>query len=159
MVIKMNKRGQRPTISLMRNRRGWIEIVEAFVAILLIVGVLLIVINRNTSSSQDISTRVYNSEITIIRAIELNDSLRDKIVKSSGFPIEWNSSNFPVDVKNQIISTTPTYLNCVAKICTTDDPCFLTSYSQKDVYSQASFISGTQLTFTPRKINLFCWAK
>lgn len=141
------------------NKKGWVEIIEAFIAILLIVGVLLIVISRNSSSSnQDISTRVYNSEITIIRAIELNDSLRDKVVKSP-VPVEWDNESFPADVKSKITALTPSYLTCVAKICSTSDSCFLSSYSQQNVYSQSSLISGTQLTFTPRKLNLFCWAK
>lgn len=145
------------------NKGGWIEIVEAFIAILLITGVLLIVITRNNSQNADISERVYNSEITIIREIQLNDTLRNLVlsVTNAQLPSEWGNSSFPATLQDRITSRTPNYLNCVAKICDPSDPCYLTSYQAKDVYSQDSIISATQTqtSFNPRKLKLFCWAK
>jgi hypothetical protein len=147
----------------MMNKKGWIEIVEAFIAILLITGVLLVVINRNSSQSSDISDRVYNSEITIIREIQLNDTLRNLVlsVTNAQLPSEWTNASFPSEIKNRITSRTPNYLNCIAKICNPSDPCYLTSYEAKDVYSQDSILSATQTqtAFSPRKLKLFCWAK
>lgn len=145
------------------NKHGWIEIVEAFIAILLIVGVLLIVITRNNSKTSDISDRVYNSEITIIREIQTNATLRNLVlsVTSAQLPSEWGNVSFPIEIKNRITSRTPNYLNCIAKICDTNDPCYLTIYEAKDVYSQDSIISATQTqtNFSLRKLKLFCWAK
>ncbi|HTY43838.1 MAG TPA: hypothetical protein VMC80_01205 [Patescibacteria group bacterium] len=145
------------------NKHGWIEIVEAFVSILLITGVLLIVITRNNSQSSDISDRVYNSEITIIREIQLNDTLSGDVlsVTDAQLPSDWTNSSFPPEIKSRIISRTPNYLNCTAKICDPGDPCYLSTYEAKDVYSQDSIISAisTQTAFNPRKLKLFCWER
>lgn len=147
----------------MKNKRGWIEIVEAFVSILLITGVLLVVITRNNSQSSDISDRVYNSEITIIREIQLNDTLSNDVlsVTDAQLPAEWESSSFPPEIKDRITSRTPNYLTCIAKICDPSDACYLSTYESKDVYSQDSIISttSTQTMFNPRKLKLFCWEK
>lgn len=142
----------------MENKRGWIKIVEAFVAILLVAGVLLIVVNRNNNTTSDLSDRIYNAEISIIREIQVNDSLRNEIVSLSA-PIEWDNSAFPVNVKKLITSRTPNYLDCVAKICQTSDSCFLTAYSDKDTYAQAGIISGTQHEINTLQLKLFCWTK
>ncbi len=142
-----------------RNRKGWIKIVEAFVAILLVAGVLLIVVNRNSNNSTaDLSDRIYNAEISIIREIQVNVSLRNEIVSLIP-PVEWDSSSFPANIKNLIISRTPNYLDCVAKICDTSDACFLTAYTDKDTYAQSGIISGTQTEINALQLKLFCWQK
>jgi hypothetical protein len=46
MVIKMKKKNFQLTIFQKKNNKGWIEIVEAFVAVLLVAGVLLFVLNK-----------------------------------------------------------------------------------------------------------------
>lgn len=142
------------------NKKGWIEIVEAFVAILLIAGVLLIVINKYNPGQQDLSERVYNAEISIIREIQLNIAMRAEIVALS-VPKAWEDSDFPPDVKSLITARTPNYLECVAKICDTSDPCYLSSYSKKDTYAQAGIIStGAQSQYpTSVQLKLFCWSK
>lgn len=144
----------------MVNKHGWIKIVEAFVAILLVVGVLLVVINKQ-SDGEDVSDRVYNAEISIIREIQISDSLRDDIMikAQAGLPLEWESSGFPANVKNLITTRTPNYLECIAKICNTTDSCYLTSYSEKDTYAQAGIITGTQDIYEPVQLKLFCWMK
>src|SRR3989344_493349 len=63
------------------DKRGWIRVVEAFVAILLIVGVLLFVINKGYIGKKDISKQVYDAEISVLREIELDDNLREEILK------------------------------------------------------------------------------
>ena len=141
-----------------RNKHGWIEIVEAFIAVLLVAGVLLIVINKYSPSSQDVSERVYNVEISIIREIQLNEAMRTEIAGVT-VPKAWE--DFPADVKALIISRTPNYLECVAKLCDTSDTCYLTAYSSKDTYAQAGIISSgnSQQYPNPVQLKLFCWAK
>ena len=47
---------------MLQGKRGWIRIVEAFVAILLITGVLLLVMNKGYIGKKDISGQVRDAE-------------------------------------------------------------------------------------------------
>ena len=143
-----------------KNRRGWIRIVEAFVAILLIVGVLLIVINKGYIGKADISEKVYIAQLSILREIEVDDSLRAEILNAHPIPVVLDQFNAKVPyVKNKIDTRTPDYLTCEGKICALDEICALTSNIQKDIYAQAVAITATKEVYSPRQLKLFCWVK
>ena len=59
------------------HKKGWIRIVEAFVAILLITGVLLILLDKGYLK-EDISSKVYEAEVSILRGVQLDLELRRK---------------------------------------------------------------------------------
>jgi len=150
----------------MKDKHGWIEIVEAFVAVLLVAGVLLIILNRGYFQRSDISDQVYNVQVSIIREIQTNDSLRQEIANAPGLPVEWEEPEFPSDVREKIITRTPNYLKCVGKICelNPDIPCSLSGGSLeesagKDVYSESGVISAILGQQVYRQLNLFCWTK
>ena len=142
----------------MKNKRGWIRVVEAFVAVLLITGVLLIIINKGYIGKKDISNKVYDAELSILREIELDDNLRSEILSANPLPINWGDTNFPVNVKNKIEVRSPEYLECKAKICELDKICIMENID-KDVYAQAVAISATNEIYKPRQLKLFCWEK
>ena len=102
----------------MRNKRGWIRVVEAFVAILLITGVLLIVINKGYIGKKDISKQVYDTELSILREIELDDGLRNQILilplnEVGGVVV--TESNL-LNVWKKIKERPPEYLECEVNI-------------------------------------------
>jgi len=147
---------------VIKNKHGWIEIVEAFVAILLIAGVLLITINKGYFGEEDISISVYNIEISIIREIQTNDTMREEILNTpeSSLPAEWQETEFPASIKEKIVTRTPSYLECIGKICTIDDVCGMAEKKEQDVYAQSSIVSPTiGQPEVYRKLNLFCWVK
>jgi hypothetical protein len=150
MVIRMNT-----------NKRGWIEIVEAFVAVLLVAGVLLFVLNKGALGKTDISNQVYTVQLSMLREIETNSTFRTEIVTpvDTLLPITWESSNFPADIKERILLRTPNYLECIGQICDISDKCTLTSSTKKDVYAQEITISSTLDILKYRKMKLFCWTK
>lgn len=142
-----------------KNKKGWIKILEAFIAILLITTVLLIVIKQGYFGEKDISSQVYDIEIAILREIQLNNNLRNEVLNSET-PLEWD--NFPEILKEKINSRTPSYLECEAKICQLRDNCELSEYPEKDVYAQAAAITKT--LDTPentelKQLKLFCWSR
>ncbi len=146
---------------MLNRKRGWIRIVEAFVAILLIVGVLLIVIHKGYVGKKDISKQVYDAEISILREIELNDDLRKEILD---LPIDINDEGIVVSEDNlpnvflKIEDRPPEYLECKAKVCELDKICVIENID-KDVYAQAVAISATNEIYQPRQLKLFCWVK
>lgn len=149
---------------LVKDKGGWIEIVEAFFAVLLVAGVILVLFNKGYFGKSDIGDKVYNVQISILREIETDDELRAEVAEVSGsLPISWGETRFPANVKNKIIARTPNYLDCIAKICETGTTCTLEVTEKpenKDIYSEFVTISAT-LEGGPvfRKLNLFCWQK
>ena len=139
----------------MKNKRGWIRIVEAFVAVLLIAGTLLIVINQGYIGKKDISKEVYEIETSILREIELNDNLRTEILNAA-VPTE----NIPTEVNNKIQSRAPEHLGCQSKICKMNEICVLDNLDiEKEIYAQSVVISANLEVYNPRQLRLFCWER
>jgi len=151
------------TLTLLpRNRSGWIEIVEAFVAVLLVAGVLLVVLNKQSLGNSDISDQIYTIQLSILREIETNSTFRTEIVgvSDTSLPVSWENSNFPVNIKTKIMERTPNYLNCVGQICDLSDDCVLDSSPvTKNIYAQEVTITSTLTQLGYRKMKLFCWEK
>jgi hypothetical protein len=145
----------------MKNKRGWIRLVEAFLSVLLIAMVLVIIINNQNIKTNDAPTSVYNYEIYMIKSVELNDSLRNDIVlmSDSNLPSNWENSTFPINVKNKITNLTLSSLFCEAQICQTNSSCDFWQEIKSDIYTQRVFISSSYQNYNPRQLKLFCWPK
>ncbi|MAH03416.1 hypothetical protein CMI39_01370 [Candidatus Pacearchaeota archaeon] len=139
-------------------KKAWVKVVEAFIALLLIASVLLIVIDKGYITKKDISPKVYEAELSILREVELDDNLREDILKIN-LPMNWENESFPKSVKDRINERTPSYLECVAKICEMDKICALDEYLNKDIYAQSVVISANLEIYSPRQLKLFCWRK
>ena len=145
-----------------RNKRGWIRIVEAFAAMLIVAGIVLIVIGQNKAGEESISSKAYSAEISILREIQLNNSLRDEIIGIDTLPVEWLRFDTVAQLtKAKINESTPGYLECAGKICSTNDPCLYADADlpEKAVYSQSVLISANLETYSPKVLKLFCWEK
>jgi len=138
-----------------KNKKGWIRIAEAFIAVLLVIGAAIIVVGGGIQR-EDISEEVYDIEIAILREIQLNNTLRSEILGTSG-TIEWDG--FPSGTKNKIIAKTPGWLECEGKICPPESTCLLGEESEKNVYAQSVLITSTLYNFNPKQLKLFCWEK
>jgi hypothetical protein len=146
---------------MFHNKRGWIEIIEAFFAVMLVAVFLIIFLNSSNKEAEDFSYEVYQIQISILREIQTNDSLRTEIASATGpLPIGWDDSRFPTNLKNKIIERTPSYLECIGKICATTEVCSLDKEIEKDVYSHFVTITATiGEGEVYRRLNLFCWTK
>lgn len=145
---------------MMNNKKGWMEIVEAFAAIMLVAAFLLIMFNRS-NKGDDFSYEVYTIQISILREIQTNDIMRSEIANASEpLPISWGDSRFPADIKNKITERTPSYLECVGQICSPTETCVLDREIKKDIFSEfvtITAIAGEGEVY--RRLNLFCWTK
>lgn len=143
----------------MKNKKGWIKIAEVSVAILLLASIVLFVISKENKEVLDISPLVQDVELSILRDIQLNNSLRAEVLGTNG-EIEWISfSTSAPSTYAKIQSKTPNYLSCVAKICDPAGPCLLTSTQEESIYVESTMITSTLNNFNPRLVKLFCWEK
>lgn len=141
----------------MKNRKGFIRIIEAFMMIIVITGVLLVFLSSRETNNYDNSIAVHDAEQNILQEIQKNSSLRDEILNQVVLPTDWE--NFPNSTKTKIISETPNDLNCEGKICSLNDNCILSSSVEKDVFVQRVLISSDLNQYSLRQLKLFCWKK
>jgi len=138
---------------VIKNKKGWIRIVEALVAILLIVGFLTLIINKGEQKS-NLNSRIGLSENSILREIQINSTYRNYILGTSG-TVEFE--DLDSNLNAQIISRTPEYLNCVGQICEFDNDCDYVENSGKDIYGKSVFIGANSEVYSPKQLKLFCW--
>ena len=139
----------------MKNKRAWIRIIEALVAILLIAGFLILILDNQKSESKDISSKIYASENAILREIQSNQTYREYILTITD-SVELN--DFNSNLKNHIIQRIPTYLNCTAKICDFgSNPICDMNLGEKNIYARSIMIATDSITYNPKLVKLFCW--
>lgn len=152
---------------MIKNKKGWIKIVEAFISILIIISVVLILYNKGEVGTKDLSSEIYPIERTILKEIELNADFRNKIleINDEKLPVEWE--NFTdkngyqlASLRAKIISRLPNNLECSAKICElSGEICDLNSPVEKNIYAQSVSIAADVNTYNPRQLKLFCSTK
>ncbi len=135
-----------------KNKRGWIRIIEAFIAVLLITGVLLFVINKGYIGKRDISEQVYQVQLAVLREIQLNSDLRTQILSIS------LEEEVPEEVTAKINKRIPDYLNCTSSICNLSSVCPMEEvFIERDIYAQSVAIAAEGEEYGPRQLKLFCW--
>jgi len=134
-----------------KNNRGWLRVVEAAISVMIIVGVLLTVYIRN-SSSRDLSAQVYDIQKRVLDYIASDISLRQKVVASTPDL---------VSLKTAVADKIPPNFDFEIKICPLDDStCQSTVSDTVSVYVADRIIaeqSGPSLV--KKKVRLFIWEK
>ncbi len=139
---------------MIRNKKGWIKIVEAFVAVLLLAGVMIVVGGANPQK-ESLFERAHEIQIEILREIQLNDSLRAEIIGTNG-EVRWE--DFPSETKQKIQDKKPAWFeDCQAKICDSGESCELDEPQEENVFSESVIISANITEYNPRVLKLFCW--
>ncbi len=142
------------------NKKGWIKIFEVAVASLLIVGAVLVILDKKYSRI-DISGDVYGLEVSTLRYIQLNNSFRNNIlgIPAIFLPVNWSdfNSNGLESLRTYIKLKTPNYLNCSAKLCAIDQVCVQDEIIPKEIFVEQVVISANLTTYSPRQLKMFCW--
>ena len=151
---------------LPESRKGWIKIFEAVIGVLLITSVLLIVVEQGSVQKNEDSLEIYKEEISILREVQLNNTLRKEVLESDNLPIGWEDFDLKglIKVKEKISLKIPDYLNCEAMVCEMTDNCILEEDSEKAIYAQSIVISVNidspsdfNISTDSRQLKLFCW--
>ena len=132
------------------DRKAWIRILEVFLAILLMLGAILIIMNRRPVES-DISDEVYEKQRQILEIISKNDSLRGKIIIGEN-----------TEVNDAISQMLPQSWNFSTNICEINNVCNNPQGSEvfeKDVYSTEVLVTSTLTDYSPKKLRFFVWVK
>lgn len=136
---------------MMNDKNGWIRILEATIAIMLVSGVLLVMYSRSVEE-EDIYERVYSLQKEVLldiatlndlRAAALNNDVK-KLNEHAGLKIPLA---FKYSVKVCELESNSCNLN-VTEIRKTRN---------KDVYAEQVIIAGGHDVYDPKKVKIFLW--
>ena len=130
------------------NNKGWIRILEAFIAVTILAGFFTFVYVSNVRNESQIN-EIYNLQKVILDEIADNIELRNKVL-----------DNNLDDVKNFVEERVPPSFNFEVKICNIEDICQLSFYVE-EVFSSERIISTTlnRQNVNPKKVKIFMWRK
>jgi hypothetical protein len=146
---------------MVMNNRGWLRIVEASVAILLVLGAVLLIGQGRFKSERIDYTEI---ERGILDDIGKNDGLRVKILQYNFEPGNEVANALIITELKDFIRSKITIKNAKFDIviCSANELCFLSPYpgTQNDVFSLERMISSdikSSAGYSPRKIKIFMW--
>ncbi|HLD38439.1 MAG TPA: hypothetical protein VJA20_03285 [Candidatus Nanoarchaeia archaeon] len=134
---------------VMKNKNGWTSVIEVFVSILLIAGIMVVVVNSNTIQKPKISEQIYKEQTLTLKIIQMDDTLRADIL----------NNQLSRGITSTIRNTIPDYLLCEAKICDLNSECILDKTVNKEVYAKSVLITTDMVDYSPKELKLFCWKK
>ena len=136
------------------DRKAWIRILEVFLAILLIIGSVLVIMNRKAPET-NISDEVYSKQRQILDIISKNDDLRNDIIINNNArvneaiskltPNSWNFSTSICSINS---------MECINPAAESD-----TSLYEKNVYATEILITSNLTYYSPKKLRFFVWMK
>ena len=130
-----------------KKNRGFLRIVEAVIAISLILGVMFVFYNRNQTQLEE--NTLADRADQILDEVARNVALREAVLTDSVEPLNtFISSKIPEQ-----------YLDFEARICNIGDACGKSEYTDSEVFSAERTISSTITIYNPKKVRLFIWER
>ncbi len=135
---------------MIKNKKAWLRIVEAFFAILIITSVLLVIVTRQPIERD--SYEIHNIERGILRQVALNESLRQYVLNED-----------EDEIKSFVKDVAPVYWNFTIEICNIEGICAMEPYPKsalnKEIYADEILISSTLQEYNPKRLKLFVWER
>jgi len=129
----------------MKNKKAWLRIVEAFIAVLIIASVL-IAIAVTKAPKQNQSENVHEMQRFVLKQISLNETARAEVLG-----LNKDTTNVNYTIKGLL----PVNWEFTTRICEVDEVCGMPFYSEKEVYADEILITSTLKTYSPKKLKLF----
>ena len=138
---------------MMKNKKAWLRIVEAVIAIVIIFGVLLVVISKQ-SSVVSVGDDVYERQSQILDVISSREDLRELILQGN------EDEKIVEEVDNEIAKLVPNNWEFATKVCRLDRICSNpVDIFDKDVYVSERLITSNLTNYNPKKLKIFVWGK
>lgn len=141
----------------MVNKRGWLRIVEASVAVMIILASILVVSKQ--VSLENVSK---TSQLNLLEEISSNISIRSEIVGyDTSYPIHTNQKNEKIilDISRAIESRIDNpALDFQFIICNLEDKCLAENIPEGEVVSEERIIGSNVTDFSGlKRVKLFYW--
>lgn len=168
------------------NKKGFLKIVEAFIAILIISGVMIFVYVNNIQSPRQ-EDYTYQVIRLALKDISNDEAMRENILNvnpfedssAEGFDSNSNENAEIIAIANRLSQLIPPEFDFRFRVCELDDACGLQNLPNKNVFSDEVSVSSTltntgclpsdsvgcspehcepSCEFFPKKIRLFIWS-
>jgi len=141
----------------MRGKQGLLRVIEAFIAIMIIAGVMTFIYFEKVRSPREEDFLKQNIRITL-KEISNNKELREAVLHGYGDSDEAKANRIIID--NAILNIIPSQYVYEFRICELGEACGLERYIEGDVYSDEVSVSVNldSVEFAPKKIRLFVWS-
>ena len=131
-----------------RDRKAWLRIVEAFLAVLMIMSTVLVILSKQEQKT-DISNIVYERQREILNVISKNDSLRADIIAGNN-----------LNVNKTIQTLIPSSWEFATNICNLNNACPNPgNYQNKEIFATEVVVTSTLTEYSPKKLRFFVWVK
>jgi len=144
---------------VIKNKRGWITILEATIAVMLVSGVLIVVYVRQSADESPVHDYIFSLQKQILSDISVRSDLRT-------FALEKDEVALNVFAGSKV----PPAYRYSLKVCrleNTAENCILNETEvretrEKDLFAEEIVISsdlgdGTSPIYEPMKVRLFVW--
>ncbi len=138
---------------MIRDKRGFLRIIEASIAIIAIISVLFLFYNQpQQTQAPDYTMRAHE----ILSEIARDTTFRNQI-------ISYDTANptpppIPASIDTNVAARIPEgFLSYELRICDIADVCGQSTFVGGDVFSSERVVSSTLTTFQPKKVKLFIW--
>ena len=139
-----------------KEKKAWVRIIEAFVAVLIILTAVLIIVDKTSREKPKVDSIIYEKEADILEVISKNESLR-------GIMLNKDLSSGRVEniakINEFIGKMIPSSWDFSTALCSIEDICNINTPSDKNVYADEIIITGNSTFYRPRKLKLFVWMK
>jgi len=142
----------RSLIKLKQNKKAFLRIVEAFISIILVMGVLLVVLSRqpNFQPTQE-------EELQRIQRSILDQAIQDPEIRAE---VLTGSESAIVSIKQIVGKLLPEGYSYDIKTCdlgTLEEICSLDYYVAEEVFVEETIISSSLTNYQPTIVKLFFW--
>jgi len=129
--------------SIIENKKGWIRIVEAFIAVTLILAVMISIYVKKPANTN-------TEELEKIMDASLNEAVNDNQLRQEILNNEIENITRFMDER------IPNVMNFTIRICEISDICNLDVY-RAEVIAKERMVSSTLTEYNPKKLKLFVW--
>ncbi len=143
---------------MIKGKKGYIRIVEAFIAIILIASVLVFLYVNNVQKPNS-EEAIHKLERAILEEISSNSSLRDAVLNGHYSLVDDDAKNNRTLINNAIIKYINNDFNFSFKICDLNEICGMEDYIEQEVFSDEISVSSNLEDYSPKIIRLFIWEK
>jgi len=153
---------------MVRNKRGWIRILEATIAVMIVSGVLIVVYSEQADKGTDISEIFYGLQRQILADVSSRVDLRLAVLNTYN-DSNSNDGNFSL-INDFVKDRMPGAYNYSLRVCVLNDPldhCKMSAASyiatlDRDVFAEEIVISselgnGENRVYGAKKLKFFIW--
>lgn len=144
----------------MRNKRGWIRILEATIAVMIVAGVLVVVYAKQIDRGTGSVDYFHNLQRQILMDISASSNLRLMVLNGDGAGVSlFVGGKIPVAFGYYLRICG---LGDVSDFCKINDVGVVAEIRDKDVFVEEIVVSadlgnGSNAEYAPKKVRLFVW--